>query len=74
MANTGEKKRPSKTLVFTGLLGWVVIILEWINLFTLIPIMVGAVFYVLEKILDVLLGRIFRRKPKQQFPNENSKD
>ncbi|KZL27408.1 hypothetical protein [Pseudovibrio sp. WM33] len=69
MENEGGKKRPSKTLVVTGILGWLLVIWEFLYFLTRIPILIilgtGAAFFALEKVLDVVLGRIFRRKPKQ---------
>ncbi|KZL26468.1 hypothetical protein [Pseudovibrio sp. Ad37] len=69
MENEGGKKRPSKTLVVTGILGWLLVIWEFLYFLTRIPVLIilrtGAAFFALEKVLDVVLGRIFRRKPKQ---------
>lgn len=76
MENEGGKKRPSKTLVVAGLLGWFFVIWEFLYFLTRIPILIilgtGTAFFALEKILDVVLGRIFRKKPKQQIPHKRT--
>jgi len=78
LKNAGEKKKLSKTLIVTGLLGWLITIWELVYTLTRIPVLIilaaGTSFYVLEKILDVLLGRIFRRKPKPEVPGDRSKE
>ncbi|SFU09502.1 hypothetical protein SAMN05444141_108159 [Pseudovibrio denitrificans] len=78
MENEGGKKRPSKTLIVTGVLGWLLFIGECIYALTRLPVLIilaaGAGFFTLEKTLDVVLGRIFRRKPKEQIPHNRPKD
>lgn len=72
-----EGKKISKTLVVTGILGWLLFIWEWVYALTRIPVLIilaaGTGFFVLEKTLDVVLGRIFRRKPEQQVTHPDSK-
>ncbi len=48
-----------------------VIALNWPVVFVLL---VGGIFYILEKILDVVLGRIFRRRAEQPASQESHKE